>query len=281
VSRCLAAVAVALVSLALAPAAASALQVDARYKVAGPWSVSTGSGWSPSIWYGVTTYYPTNLGASGYRHPIPSWGNGTGNSCNTYGSMLRHYASWGLVVVCANSGWTGSGNEIWAAAQWMRGQNSASGSVFNGKLATNAIGSGGGSQGASGAVNAAILSSGQIKSIAAVALVDPQWHIWGPVPSFGQLRAPIFLLSGTNDSLITQSQQQTYYSQVPGGAAKAARTGADHNNINQADFGLGYTTAWLKYTLERDGVARTAFVGSPPEINADPNYVNQAEKNLP
>jgi hypothetical protein len=270
-----------LACLAVQPAAAAALQADARYKVVGPWAVSKGSGWAPSIWYGVTTYYPTNLGAGGYRHPILSWGNGTGNSCSTYDSMLRHYASWGLAVVCPNSGWTGSGNEIWASAQWMRGQNSASGSVFNGKLATSAIATAGGSQGASGAVNAAILSGSQVKSVAAVALVDPQWHIWGPVPSFGQVTAPVFLLSGANDALVSQSQQQTYYSQVPGAAAKAARKNADHNNINQTDFGLGYTTAWLKYTLERDATARAAFVGNPPEMNADTNYLNQAEKNLP
>lgn len=272
---------VVVVGLATQSAGAFALQVDARYKVPGPWAVSTGSGWSPTIWYGVTTYYPTHLGAGGYRHPILAFGNGTGNSCSTYNQALRHYASWGFVAVCPNSGWTGSGSEIWAAAQWMRAQNTAAGSVFNGRLATTRIGATGGSQGASGAVNAAIMSNGQIKTVAAVALVDPQYHIWGPPPSFTQLRAPIFFLSGTNDALITQSQQQSYYNQVPGAAAKAARKGADHNNIGQTDYGLGYTTAWLKYTLEGDGLARSAFVGNPPEINADTNYANQAEKNLP
>jgi hypothetical protein len=249
--------------------------VDQFYAAAGPWAVSTGTG------PGVTTFYPTDLGANGYNHPILTWGNGTGGTCTGYQETERHYASWGFVVICANSSWTGSGSEIWSAAQWMVTQDSSSGSIFFGNLDTDRIAAAGHSQGASGAVNAAILSGGEIDGVFALSLVDPWAHIWGPLPNFSQLTAPVFFLSGTNDQFITQASQQNYYDQVPGPAAKAARTGANHDNINGPTTGRGYGTAWLKYTVEADTLARQAFVGSPPQINADPGYTNQAEKNLP
>jgi hypothetical protein len=35
------------------------------------------------------------------------------------------------------------------------------------------------------------------------------------------------------------------------------------------------------YVLRNDSTARGAFVGSPPEINTNTSWSNQAEKNLP
>jgi hypothetical protein len=255
--------------------------VEERFDVAGPWAVTTGTAPAPGT-PGVTLYYPTNLGADGYKHPIISFGNGTGNTCPIYEQWLRHLASWGFAVVCPNSSWTGSGEEIWAAARWLRDQNSATGSVFSGKLDPTSIGVTGGSQGASGAVNAEILSNGEVDSTVGVALVDPVFHIWGPPPDFTQVQAPTFLLSGTADWLINQAQQTTYYNAIPGPAGKAARVGSDHNNIGGPTYGLGYTTAWFKYTLEGDQFARRAFVGDPPEIMAESAdvWTNQALKGL-
>lgn len=256
--------------------------VEERYEAAGPWAVTSGTASAPGT-PGVTLYYPTLLGQAGYKHPIITFGNGTGNSCSVYESSLRHYASWGFAVVCANSSWTGNGQEIWAAAQWLRDQNSVSGSVFVGKLDPGKIGASGGSQGASGAVNAEILSNGAIDSTVAVALVDPWAHIWGPPPDFSRVRAATFLLSGTADSLTNQAQQTTYYNSIPGPAAKAGSVGSTHNDIGQVGRGLGYTTAWFKYTLEGDQVARRGFVGNPPELTAESSQVwtNQALKSLP
>jgi hypothetical protein len=257
--------------------------VEELYEAVGPWAVTSGTSSAPGT-PGVTVYYPTQLGQGGNRHPIITFGNGTGNSCSVYEPGLRHYASWGFAVVCPNSSWTGSGQEIWAAAQWLRDQNGVPGSVFFGKLDTASIGATGGSQGASGAVNAEILSNGAIDSTVGVALVDPYLHIWGPPPDFSRVRAPTFLLSGTADGLTSQAQQTTYYNAIPGPAAKAASVDSDHNNIGQARRGLGYTTAWFLYTLEGDQFARRAFVasgGSPPQLSSDSGWTNWAAKNLP
>ncbi|NUO99706.1 MAG: hypothetical protein HOW59_17470 [Nonomuraea sp.] len=43
---------------------------------------------------------------------------------------------------------------------------------------------------------------------------------------------------------------------------------------------LGYVTAWLMYTLQNDPEARTAFVGSPPELDTNTAWERSAQKNL-
>lgn len=40
------------------------------------------------------------------------WGNGTGASPSTYGSLLRHFASHGFIVAAANTSNAGSGDEM-------------------------------------------------------------------------------------------------------------------------------------------------------------------------
>jgi hypothetical protein len=122
----------------------------------------------------------------------------------------------------------------------------------------------------------------------AINFVDPIW--FNPpeqMPDFGQLDAPVFLATGASDVLSTAPAQQRYYDQVPGPAAKAALVGAGHATVQEPDNGfLGYVTAWLRYTLQGDDVAQGAFAVAdgadpPPEIEANPAWQNQAEKNLP
>ncbi len=75
---------------------------------------------------------------------------------------------------------------------------------------------------------------------------------------------------------------QNWYNQVPGAAARARLIGAGHNVIQNANNGYqGYITAWFMYTLEGDTTARTAFVGSPPQISTNTAWQDWAGKNLP
>jgi hypothetical protein len=57
--------------------------------------------------------------------------------------------------------------------------------------------------------------------------------------------------------------------------------GADHVTI-QGSGGeyLGNITAWLMYQLQGDQYGRSAFVGNPPEANANTNWSWHAEKQL-
>ncbi len=89
-------------------------------------------------------------------------------------------------------------------------------------------------------------------------------------------------MSGSSDFLSTPAQQTAYYNGINAPAARAAVVGGDHNVIQGANNGmLGYLTAWFRYTLQVDGFARAAFVGSPPQLNTNTAWTNQAEKGLP
>jgi len=253
--------------------------VEEHFAATGPSAVTTAQAGDAAGTY--TLAYPTDFASDGTDNAVVAYGNGTGGSCDGPSApVLDHLASWGFVVVCPNSGSTGWGTEIWAGAQHLIAQAGNPSSIFHGELDTAAVGAAGHSQGATGAANATVLSNGVITSTVGLATVDPGFHFPADqLPAFGQIDDPIFFVSGTADFLTSQSSQQNYFNQVRGPAAKAAVVGADHNSMIPAS--LGYVTAWFRYTLGDDGFARQAFVGSPPEINANAAWTNQAQRNLP
>jgi pimeloyl-ACP methyl ester carboxylesterase len=124
---------------------------------------------------------PPALGALG-DHPIITWGNATNDAYADLGSQrnsacyfedwLRLLASWGFVVVSANTGQTGSGNEMRVAAGDLIARNGNSGSVFYQKLDTTSIGAAGHSQGAIGAMNAVLDAPGVFEGVLAMSTPD-------------------------------------------------------------------------------------------------------------
>jgi pimeloyl-ACP methyl ester carboxylesterase len=261
----------------MARPAQAADTVEAHYKVAGPWAVTTAD--AP----GYKLYYPADLGAGGVKHPIITWGNGTNAVPTQYSGLLNQLASWGFAVVASTDTTTGTGSEMIAAAQYLIARNTDSSSVFYGKLDVTKVGAVGHSQGAGGSVNTATKSGGLIDTVVPIALPAPIWVSSGDKFYVDQLTCPVLFVSGANDTLISpNSALQTYYGQVPGAAAKAQLKGADHNTIQGTGGGfLGYVTAWLMYQLQGDTYARGAFAGTTPELNTNAGWQNQVEKNLP
>jgi hypothetical protein len=253
--------------------------IEEKYQAAGPSAVSRVTV-TDATGAKCEVFYPADLGAGGRKHPILTFGVGTGSSPDGSAAQVGHFASWGYVVTVSHNPNTGSGREVWACAQQAISDNVDSASPFFGKLDTDKVGAFGGSQGATGAVNAAVLSGGVIKSTVAIALVNPEFHIPPMVlPQFAEVRTPVFFMAGSLDFLTAPTHQQNYFNQVSGPAARAMRKLADHSNIDEASYAYG--VAWFKYTLEGDAEARNAFAGASPELNTNPDWENQAEKNLP
>ncbi|MFI7230939.1 alpha/beta hydrolase family protein [Nonomuraea angiospora] len=269
--------AVALVLGLLARPAQAADTIEAHYKIAGPWTVTTAD--AP----GYKLYYPADLGAGGFKHPIITWGNGTNAVPTQYPGLLNQLASWGFAVVASTDTTTGTGSEMIAAAQYLIDRNTDSSSVFYGKLDVTRVGAVGHSQGAGGSVNTATKSGGIIDTVVPIALPAPIWVSAGDAFHVDQLTCPVLFVSGSSDTIISpNSALQAYYDQVPGAAAKALLKGAGHNTIQGTGGGfLGYVTAWLMYQLQGDTYARGAFAGTSPEINTNAGWQNQVEKNLP
>lgn len=269
-----------LVVTGTAPPVGAASAIESTYAAAGSWAVSTATVSDSAGTYVV--HYPTNLGAGGVDHPIVTWGNGTNAVPSQYTGVLNQLASWGFVAIASTDTTTGGGTEVLAAANYLVTQSSTSGSIFQNNLDTANVGAAGHSQGASGALNAAVLSNGLIDTVMTNAMPNPIWVSAEHVTDFSQLSATVFLTSGTSDVVIsTASGNAGYYDQVTGGAARARLKGAGHNTIQGTGGGfLGYMTAWFRYQLEGDTTARGAFAGGSPELPTNTNWQNVATKSL-
>jgi hypothetical protein len=271
---------VSLAAVFVAPPAQAANTIETAYGATGTWAVSTSTVTVGSDTFNL--FYPTNLGAGGYDHPIITWANGTNATPANYPGLLNHLASWGFVVVAGTSTTTGTGAQALAGANYMVSQNTNASSIFFQNLNTAKVGAAGHSQGASGALNATTASGGLIKSTLVYNLPAPIWVDAAHVTNFAQLTNPVAFLTGGSDFLISPASANTTYYNQTAKAAKASLNGAGHNVVQNTGGGYkGYTTAWFKYTLEGDTTARAAFVGSPPELNTNSAWSNQAEKNLP
>jgi pimeloyl-ACP methyl ester carboxylesterase len=258
--------------VALTDAGASVPTVEATYGAEGPWAV-TMSQQADATGQLVDLYYPADLGASGFRHPVITWGNGSLTPTTHYARILRHLASWGFVVVATQSTWTGSGDAILAAARFLVEQNDDPSSRFYRRLDVTNVGAAGHSQGAYGALSAALKSGGLIRTVIPIGLPDTFWLSPLHAADLSDLTQAVFFVGGGNDWLATPVGALQYVEQVPGAVAVALLRRGPHDGIvNDAPGYLGYVTAWMMYQLRGDTTAAAAFVGPQAEISENAEW---------
>ncbi|MET9489711.1 hypothetical protein [Nocardia sp. NPDC006630] len=279
--------------------------VEATYHAAGPHPVakragtdccsSTGDAWD--IWY------PADLGASGTRHPVITWGDGTWAHPREYDFLLSHLASWGFVVIAPDLTNTGSGTQMLDGVNFLTQQNSDPNSEFYGKIDTSAVATMGHSQGGLGALNAAAHSNGLVKTT--VTLEMPGQGLCDSMPPgvldlnschvpTGQISNSVLLISGTADPITSADSpsgnaMQDVYNALPASIpkARAALINASHNDIQGqpgcTNFGcndgvdgyLGYVTAWLLDRLSGDAQAHSVFVSGTGEFQHNAHWADQ------
>ncbi|MGW4355040.1 poly(ethylene terephthalate) hydrolase family protein [Nocardia sp. NPDC004582] len=282
--------------------------VESAYSRPGPWQVTEQSAFTccDSTGAAYDIWYPTDLGAKGFRHPIITWGDGTNAHPGQYAYLLRHFASWGFVVIATENAATGSGVDIAGAVDKLLSLAADPGSVFHGKLDPDAVGAVGHSQGATGVLNAMAHSGGRITTAVPIELPIQLLCVFGvSCPDTGALTAgSVFFVNGAADTIISPSDQmlppqaiglesmRAYYDAVPAGIPKAWGTlvTPDHNDVQgQPDcsgaawpcasgvYGyLGYPTAWLAARLLGRADAQQAFVrGSGEFLAPNPLWDNQ------
>lgn len=221
----------------------------AAYAEDGPFATTSQSGG-----FSCTIYRPVNLQDD---HPVILWGNGTGGTPSTYGSGLRHWASWGFVVAAANTSNAGSGEEMLDCLDYLQGTSYAD------QLDFSNVGASGHSQGGGGTIMAA-----RDNRITATAPVQP--YILGlghETSSQYQQTAPMLLLSGSADTLAGPTLNQApVYRRVDVPVFWATLEGASHFEPvgDMGDF-RGITTAWWLYQLTGDADAADLFTG-PCEV---------------
>jgi len=271
--------------------------IERKYYADGSWAVTVtiGGACCDSLGNKYDLYYPTNLGAGGFQHPILTWGNGSFGKSSQVAYLLKHMASWGFVVIATEDSMTGPGQTILDAAKFLVKANGDATSIFFNKLNASEVGAFGHSQGASGAVRALMLSGGLIKTVIPFELPAQVWCALPPcLDTHALTTGSVFFIDGSLDfpiSPATQTQPpaviglqsiDAYYNAVPGGVPKVKGTlnGPSHNDITgQPDcktavqpcingvYGyLGYPTAWMMYQLQNDNYAHGAFVNGTGEM---------------
>jgi hypothetical protein len=290
--------------------------IEQKYYANGPWTVTTTVTATACDSKGdlCDIYFPANLGANGFLHPIVVWGNGTGTTpiaASTYAYYLRHLASWGFVVIATQDGTTGIGQTLIDSANYIKARNTDASSVFFGKLDVTKIGAVGHSQGATGVINAMIHSGGMISTAVAFHLPAQMWcssssNCLQTATLTGATAGSILYVSGSADTLISPDTQlfgsqlnsnTAYYNATPSALtkAKAIIKGTNHNDVqgnptcpsglgscnNGVDAYLGYPTAWLMWQLQGAADGQQAFKASTGEIYTETTNWQSILSNVP
>ena len=219
-----------------------------------------------------TVFRPTVLGEGGVKHPVVIWGNGTGGNPGVYTWLLAHWATHGFVVVAANTASAGTGAEMVACLDWIEGQNSASGSIYNGKIALSRAAASGHSQGGGGT----LMAGRDARFLTTVPFMAYTQQGFGGFDqaSIPQQKGAMLLMSGSADTIAAPAaNQQPVFMNTNVPVLWGTLTGADHVTFalgltlgggGAAVVGyLGPSTAWLRLHLMCDESARPIFYGTP------------------
>lgn len=259
----------------------------------GLWAAEpTGSGPNSAMVYGEsslpthTIYRPAELDG---RFPVVLWGNGSCvNSNFGYREFLAEVASHGFIVVAIGpyrdspaprtprpadpaewppfeTSWT----QMFDGLEWLTAENNRSGSVFEGKVATDKVAVMGHSCGGLQTVKAStdprvstalVLNSGMITD-------DDQYMIRHDLKRsvLDAMHAPIaYFIGGETDIAYANAEvdwQELQQQDVPAVIANMdVGHGATYNQPNGGPFASG-PLAWLQWQLKDDAQARDMFVG--------------------
>lgn len=191
------------------------------------------------------------------RHPVITWGNGTGTTPPTYRALLELYASHGFIVIASNSMNVAQGTPppMLDGVTWVLAQDMTAGAALFEHVDREHIGATGHSQGAFAASSAGL--DERIKSIA-------------PIQSLGAsrgLHGPVLGLCGTMDMTVPCSGNMRSFSSISDQPAMYAELkAADHTNWIFSPGGAHpywvITNAWFRVHLMGDTALRPMFYGA-------------------
>jgi hypothetical protein len=186
--------------------------------------------------------------------------------------VLEHWASHGFIVTASNSTNTGDAVEMLDCLAWVLEQDTVSG-PYEGRVDASKLGASGHSQGGGGT-----LMVGRDARISATAPLQP--YILGGLGGFetssiAQQVPPMFLMSGSDDTIATPSANQEPVfdnTNVPvfwGTLENATHTGTAIGSIGGY---RGPATAWFRLHLMGDESARSLFYGDACGLCSDSTW---------
>ncbi|WET81027.1 acetylxylan esterase [Amycolatopsis sp. QT-25] len=200
-----------------------------------------------------TLYYPKTIASDSTRFPVVIWGNGTGARPDYYDFLLRHLASWGIVVAAANTKTSGSGEEMLAGARFLLDEDQRPGSIFHHSIDGSRIGASGHSQGGGGTL---VVGSDPLVSVTVP--IEP-----GPGGDVTTVRGPSLFITGQHDIVVNSGWVRSRYDKADQVAAIFAELrNGNHLLTNGTRPTLkGAVVAWFRYWLAGDQRATDLFFG--------------------
>lgn len=218
----------------------------------GPFATTTENMVGPGMAY--TMFRPTMLTQ---RHPVITWGNGTGTTPPTYGALLKLYASHGFIVIASNSMNVAQGTPppMLDGVTWVLEQDTTMGSPLFGHVDRDHIGATGHSQGAFAASSAG--TDPRIKTIAPIETLGASRGLHGPVLGLCGTMDTTVPCSGNQRSFMAIADQPVMYAEL--------KT-ADHTNWIFSPGGnlnpyYVITNAWFRLHLMGDTALKPMFYG--------------------
>lgn len=191
------------------------------------------------------------------RHPVITWGNGTGTTPPTYRALLNLYASHGFIVIASNSMNVAMGTPppMLDGVTWVLEQDMTMGSALFGHVDRDRIGATGHSQGAFAASTAG--KDARIKTIAPIETLGANAGLHGPALGLCGSMDTTVPCSGNMRSFNAISDQPVMYAELKS---------ADHTNWIFSPGGTlnpyyVITNAWFRVHLMNDTALRPMFYG--------------------
>jgi hypothetical protein len=217
----------------------------------GPFQTVTENNVGPGMAY--TMFRPMMLTQ---RHPVITWGNGTGTTPSVYKALLNMYASHGFIVIASNSMNVAQGTPppMLDGVTWVLEQDMMQGSALYQHVDRDRIGATGHSQGAFAASSAG--TDPRIKTIAPIETLSANRGLHGPALGLCGSMDTTVPCSGNMRSFTSISDQPVMYAEL--------KT-ADHMNWIYSPGATNpyyiITTAWFRVHLMNDTALRPMFYG--------------------
>ncbi|MFE8015083.1 alpha/beta hydrolase family protein [Streptomyces antibioticus] len=231
---------------------------------------ASGRSYSARVWYPGTTAGANAPVATG-THPGLAFGHGFFQGIGQYESLLRHYASWGVITVAPKSqgglfpSHTAFADDLNAALTWLTAQNGTAGSRFAGAVSTDRLALSGHSMGG----GAALVAASRNPAVATVSTLAAAETNPSAVTASGSLTIPVQYVGGSADTIakVADHQRKMYDAKqsatqlrvITGGFhcgfEDSSGIGCDSGTVTRATqlrLTYGITTAWLLHTLGVD-----------------------------
>jgi len=221
-----------------------------------------------------TMFRPDNMAEVELCHPVITWGNGTGSTPSMYGTLLRHFASHGFVVIGSNSKNVARGTPepMIVGVTWVLEQNEDPSSVLYHRLDTTHIGATGHSQGAMATTKAS--GDSHITTSIPIEGANVQRNLHGPA---------MFFCGGLDDIVGCSGAQSALNAVTTLPAMYAELINVDHGSwmsrgttMSAADTAF---TAWMRVHLMDDTELRSWFYGESCKLCTDSAW-NIDRKNM-